>query len=228
MLTLLTTTGERPLAWALCERWMLAQTFQGPVRWVVVDDGTIRQPITFHRKDWELVLVRPELLWQPGMNTQATNILEGLAHIPADARLVIIEDDDYYGPLWLETVNAYLDTAELVGECRARYYNVSTRTFRQLQNAEHASLCSTAMRGPAIKAFEAVCSPGVKFIDLNLWRGYARKNKVLFTGSKVVGIKGLPGRAGIGMGHAAQFEGQRDSSGATLREWIGKDSEVYL
>lgn len=228
MLTLLTTTGERPEAWALCERWMQAQIYPGPVRWVVVDDGTIRQPITFHRKNWELVLVRPEILWQSGMNTQATNIREGLAHIPADARLVVIEDDDYYGPRWLETADAYLDTADLVGECRARYYNVATRTFRQLQNAEHASLCSTAMKGSALKLFEDVCSPGVKFIDINLWKGVPRKNKVLFVGTNVVGIKGMPGRTGIGMGHAKQFAGQRDTDGAVLRKWVGKDAEVYL
>ena len=32
MLTLLTTTGFRPDAWKLCQRWMAAQTYTGPVR----------------------------------------------------------------------------------------------------------------------------------------------------------------------------------------------------
>lgn len=69
MLTLVTATGARPEAWALCERWMLRQTFAGPVRWVIVDDGPEPQPITFRRAGWELVLIRPAPFWRPGQNT---------------------------------------------------------------------------------------------------------------------------------------------------------------
>jgi len=226
MLTLLTATGARPAAWALCERWMARQDYAGPVRWIIVDDGPEPQPVTFRREGWQLVLVRPSPHWAPGQNTQARNLLKGLAAVDPADNLVIIEDDDWYAPDWLTTVAAELQHAELVGEQRARYYNVQQRRGRQLVNTGHASLCSTAMRGSALQDFADACRSRPKFIDLELWR--RPRDRRLFGGHRVVGIKGLPGRGGIGMGHDAGFKGEPDPTGALLRDWIGEDSEVYL
>lgn len=39
MMTLITPTGVRPKAWSICERLMARQTYDGPVQWVIVDDG---------------------------------------------------------------------------------------------------------------------------------------------------------------------------------------------
>lgn len=226
MLTLLTATGARPAAWALCERWMARQDYAGPVRWIIVDDGPEPQPVTFRRDGWQLVLVRPSPQWAPGQNTQARNLLKGLAAVdPADS-LVIIEDDDWYAADWLTTVAAELQHAELVGEHRARYYNVQQRSGRQLANTGHASLCSTAMRGSALQELAAACLARPKFIDLELWR--RPRDRRLFGGHRVVGIKGLPGRGGIGMGHDPDFKGEADASGELLRQWVGADAEVYL
>lgn len=225
MLTLLTATGARPAAWTLCERWMARQDYTGPVRWVIVDDGQAPQPVTFGRDRWQLVLIRPAPHWSPGQNTQARNLLKGLAAIGADERVVIIEDDDWYAPDWLTTVAGKLEQAELVGEHRARYYNVQQCRGRQLANTGHASLCSTAMRGSALRDFAEACSARPKFIDLELWR--RPRSRHLFGGHRVVGIKGLPGRGGIGMGHDEHFNGQPDPSGELLRSWIGVDAGCY-
>lgn len=225
MLTLLTATGARPTAWALCERWMARQDYTGPVRWIIVDDGPEPQPVAFRREGWQLVLVRPSPHWAPGQNTQARNLLKGLAAVdPADC-LAIIEDDDWYAPDWLSAVAAELQHAELVGEHRARYYNVQQRCGRQLVNTGHASLCSTAMRGSALQDFTDACRARPKFIDLELWR--RARGRRLFGGHRVVGIKGLPGRGGIGMGHDPEFSGEADPDGVLLREWIGCDAEAY-
>lgn len=225
MLTLLTATGARPEAWAICERLMAAQDYAGPVTWVIVDDGPEPQPVTFQRDGWQLVVIRPAPLWQPGQNTQARNLRKGMEAVPADARLVIIEDDDYYRADWLTTVDRKLDVAELVGECQARYYNIALRRGRQLSNNGHASLCSTALRGRALQTFRAELRDGVQFIDLNLWRRH--KPAHLFAGGRVVGIKGLPGRGGIGMGHRNDFRGTADPDLTLLRQWIGDDVELY-
>ena len=226
MLTVLTATGERPQAWAICERLMMAQDYARPVRWVIVDDGLQAQPVTFQRAGWDLVIVRPEPYWQAGQNTQARNLRAGLAVIAADARVVVFEDDDWYAPDWLTTADAMLDKAELVGEPQARYYNVAMRKGRQLSNNAHASLCSTAMRGDALRLFRDVCQDKHKFIDMELWK--RARSRHLFAGHRVVGIKGLPGRSGIGMGHAGGFVGQDDPTGALLREWVGEDARYYL
>lgn len=227
MITLLTATGCRPEAWAICEKLMLAQTYAGPVHWIIVDDGEQPQDITFHRKNWTIEVVRPAPLWQRGDNTQARNLLAGLAFVEDDAQLVIIEDDDYYAPDWLRFVDAafFLSDADLIGESFARYYNVQTGCARSLCNAGHASLCSTAMRGPAIQQFYKACRTGAQFIDLDLWN--ACDNKLLFYEAQVVGIKGLAGRDGIGMGHTSLI-GQPDQDGKILRQWLGKDAELYL
>lgn len=226
MLTLLTATGARPEAWEICERLMMRQTYSGPVHWIVVDDGLDPQPVTFQRDGWTLEVLRPQPYWQPGQNTQARNLLAGLARVQRDARLVVIEDDDWYGLGWLDKVNAELVNAELVGEYRAKYYNVATKRARQLNNTQHASLCSTAMRGAAIDTFRWACDRNPKFIDLELWRKH--RSRHLFGGHRVVGIKGMPGRGGIGMGHAKDFNGDPDPNGAILRAWIGDDADLYL
>lgn len=226
MLTLLTATGSRPEAWAICEKYMAKQDYKGSVKWIIVDDGEIQQPITFQKENWELIVVRPEPFWKQGQNTQGRNLLAGLEFVSEKDSLVIIEDDDRYSSDWLTIVEEKLKKAELVGECLARYYNIQLKIGRQLQNQLHASLCSTAMRGSAIKTFAEVCKTNEKFIDIKLWAGV--KQKMLFTGNRVVGIKGLPGRGGIGMGHDRNFSGNKDTSLDLLRSWIGSDLEYYF
>lgn len=225
MLQLLTATGARPEAFELCERWMAAQIYDGPVTWIIVDDGPTPTPITRSPKGWVQVVLRPAPFWRAGQNTQARNLLKGLDAIDPKHPLVIIEDDDHYAADWLETVVRELARAELVGECRARYYNIAKRAGRQLGNTNHASLCATAMRGAAIATFRKACLQQPKFIDLDLWRKH--RSRHLFTGYRVVGIKGLPGRGGIGMGHRDDFRGEFDPDGALLRQWVGDDARHY-
>lgn len=226
MLTLLTATGCRQKAWALCERWMARQTYAGPVRWVIVDDGEEAQPITFKRDGWTLEVIRPKPFWSAGQNTQARNLLAGLEVIDSAERLVVIEDDDWYAADWLAHVDTRLTADMLIGEKRARYYSLSKRVGRELGNQFHSSLCSTAMTGKAIDAFRKVCKEANKFIDMQLWRSH--QPRLLFDGHRVVGIKGLPGRGGIGVGHTKEFQGTADSSGRILREWVGDDAAAYL
>jgi hypothetical protein len=205
---------------------MMRQTYTGPVHWIIVDDGEEAQPITFEREKWTLTLVRPQPRWKPGQNTQARNLLEGMRLVKSSARLVVVEDDDCYGPNYLLDVNRWLDTHDLVGESHARYYNIATRRYRQLSNTNHASLCSTAMKGSAISYFVDELRLGVQFIDINLWRNF-RGPKALHRAQMVVGIKGQPGRGGIGMGHKPDFAGQVDSDGSILRQWLGTNADLY-
>lgn len=225
MLTLLTATGMRHQSWALCEKFMQRQTYAGPVRWVVVDDGQEPQPIGFEKQGWTLEVIRPEPFWLPGDNTQARNLLAGMDVIGSDERVVFVEDDDWYSPNWLQVVDAMLARAELVGEGFARYYNVQLRKYRTHKNAQHASLCSSAIRGKALETFRKVCLPGVQFIDISLWQSHPDKH--VFAGTDVVGIKGLPGRGGIGMGHKGNFLGDIDYTGDVLKSWVGADADLY-
>lgn len=224
MLTVLTATGARPEAWAICEHLMARQDYAGPVRWVIVDDGPTPQDIAFARDGWTLEVVRPRPYWQPGQNTQARNLAAGLAVIHDFASVVVIEDDDWYSPEYLGAVSFWLERHELVGEGWARYYHVKRRMWRDCGNNQHASLCSTAVRDGALARLREVVEEHPTFIDIELWRTFCGPRKLQNTGL-CVGTKGLPGRGGIGAGH--RMTGHRDRDLRTLRQWIGDDADMY-
>lgn len=235
MLQILTPTGGRSLAWALCQRWLSRQTYSGPVRWIVVDDVDPPQAVTLERPGWEIMSVRPEPRWRPGQLTQGRNLLAGLEHVDASVPVVFWEDDDYYRPDWLEVVAAASRRAEIVGESRAHYYHVGTRRWLQYQNDTHASLCATAMRGAAIAHFREVVAlrsrlfqdNARQYFDATIWRAHA--SRYLFEGAHVIGMKGIPGeRGGIGVGHTGRFGRFHDPDGQKLRELCGADAEAYL
>jgi hypothetical protein len=222
MLQVITPTGDRPEAWALCQRWMQHQRYPGPVRWYIVDDGVEPSAITFNRPHY---VVRSFRLSTESGNTQARNLRFLLEQIDPRDPVVVWEDDDYYGPDWLTTIDALIGQAELIGETAARYYNVARPAGRELRNYRHASLCATALRGAAIEALKQGCQTTETYLDLQLWQ--SQSSKLLFPGHQVIGMKGLPGRPGIGMGHREDFRGIPDPSGQLLYRWIGEDSAVY-
>lgn len=222
----LTVTGMRPTAFRHCQRWMARQDYKGPVTWIIVDDGLIQSSIEELHDDWKVVWIRPNPLWEPGQNTQIRNLSIGLLQVDMAEPLAIIEDDDWYSPRWLSVVAEKLKSAKLVGEAPAKYYNVNTHHWYEFSNGAHASLCSTAMRDGATMCFETLCrTSGEQFIDIPLWQVY--NGSLLFKGDDVVGIKGLPGRPGIGVGHHPDF-GLTDEGGKVLRKWVGEDEKYYV
>lgn len=227
MLTLLTPTGARPDAFSMCAEQMRRQTFSGPVRWIIVDDGPTPVDFKFSRDGWSVERIRPAPLWSPGQNTQGRNLTAGLMAARSDPalRLAVIEDDDWYDPRWLETVDAALNKAALIGETFARYYNVRTRRWQRLGNVLHASLRCTAMRGDALDVFEDVLKTPHDYYDLKLW--VRDGDKLLLNTELTVGIKGMPGRAGIAPGHVGD-RGAHDPNGDKLRALVGDDAEFYL
>lgn len=195
-MTVITPTGARPEAFAKCVEYMQAQTYTGRVRWVIVDDGPEAMP-TPKVKGWQIVHARPEPLWEPGQNTQARNLLEGLSFAAPEDRVAIVEDDDAYAPWWLERVSEWLDFDDLVGEAPSIYRHLNGAE-KNMGNKTHASLCATAMCDGAIDDFRRVLNEGGKMIDVRLWK---RGGKIYPQQGGVIGIKGYPGRPGIGVGH---------------------------
>lgn len=223
MLTILTPTGERLEAFALCARMMARQTYKRPVHWIIVDDG--REPVPLPRiRNWRIEIIRPEPLWVPGANTQGRNLRAGLDAMASDAVLTVVEDDDYYASGWLQWVADNAPSAELIGEGEAIYYNVRRRRWRQLGNTEHASLRCSAMRGAAIDAFRDVLATPYRYYDLKLWAQHG--DRKVFPRRLTVGMKGMPGRPGIALGHDGR--GNDDASAAKLCELIGDDADWYL
>lgn len=279
--TLITPTRDRPEAFGLCAAWMNRQTYNRTVQWIIVDDGDkpVESMILDHFKrkpGWALDYLRRPV--SPDACTLQDNLMAAIDRVAGDA-VVIIEDDEHYAPIYVEEMVWRLREADLVGETKARYYNVCERRWGIMgENTKHASLCRTGFRAALLPAFKTIVEVAQKnrdpFIDIRLWKGapivpkkpasivppqdpnrpWARpfassaaapampqsvlnEPSYLPTGSKAVlfenrgisvGIKGMPGRGGIGRAHGTKAFKNADPTWAKLIEWIGSDAEAYM
>jgi hypothetical protein len=230
MIVLITPTGGRPIQFDLCAKWMQNQTYKGEVVWIIVDDcnpvTTNQVPDNF-RDNWTIIKVYPTPAWMEGQNTQARNIAAGigvLKTIKDVEAIFIIEDDDYYRPIYLERMMANFGSYSLIGERNTIYYNVCYRRHVTNPNTAHASLFQTAFKPELLPLFEE-CLPN-KFIDSVIWQRATNK-KIFYENDLAIGMKGLPGRGGIGAGHIKAFVMRDDWNLGYLRSLIGEDSKYY-
>lgn len=290
-IALVTPTRDRAEAMAMVARWMARQLYDGIVHWIIVDDGDV--PVDMQslgqvmaaRENWRINYVRRDPSGKPC--TLQENLLAALDAIAEEpvAAMLIIEDDEYYTPLYVEEMVWRLEKHDIVGEMKARYYNVRERRWDLMtDNTRHASLCRTGMVSKVFPAFRKIVEHhqliGNPFIDMALWgstalikpppppplppemigRPWAAGAEYkaplsgapstslraveappmpdylsseitanLFEGRGIsVGIKGMPGRNGIGRAHAARVFKMIDPDWAKLVEWLGYDSKFYI
>jgi hypothetical protein len=119
----------------------------------------------------------------------------------------------------------------LVGaEPLQHYYNVAHRVWRTFNNVG-ASLCQTAIRRELVPAFEAMVRDQMQRakygIDTNFWRATPRAKWGFVGAVTVLGIKGIPGLAGLGVGHRPGAGWVPDPDMRQLCAWIGADAETY-
>lgn len=224
-LTLITPTCDRPAGFALAERWMRRQTVQ-PDDWIVADGGTT--PVTCTLGQRHIHHPRP-----PGVGNFLGNLSAALDGAAGEV-LVFIEDDDWYAPTHLEQLLAQLAAAPLAlaaGDDDQRYYNVAQRSWRTWKNVG-ACLCQTAIRQsvvPRLLELIRTCGERASYgVDTNLWRSIPTAHRAIAKTHTVVGIKGLPGRTGLGVGHRPDEKWTADQDGAQLRAWVGADASRYL
>jgi len=220
----LTPTGMRPEGLALLGEYLSAQTYSGPLAWIIVDDCDPGTRVPRMRADITVELVRPGWRWEPGMNTQAACMAAGLALPGFDDAVIIMEDDDVYLPDHASNVLGSLKDVDLVGERDSCYYNVATGRWRTLPGRYHASMCSVACKGKATEHLLRLCEAGGKMLDARLWQAFDGTKRLLDS-RNVIGIKGLPGRPGIGVGHRVNF-GKPDRDDR-LHVWAGDYANNY-
>lgn len=230
MITAITPTGDRPEALRLASIWMGRQTYDGPVQWIVVDDGHKPNPAPWVQDGWEVEYVRrdPEFSGTPA--SLASNVLAALPLVKSDL-VVMVEDDDYYRPHHLETMEFKLNGAMAAGDGMQRYYHVPSRRYVEMVN-RGSSLAQTAFRMDVAKTMEEACNyaieRGSKGVDARFW-GLLMKRKVPVNiyddPVTVAGIKGLPGRPGLGIGHRPDdhqtYPWREDPDLEKLLEWTG-------
>jgi glycosyltransferase involved in cell wall biosynthesis len=236
MITAITPTRDRPEAFALCEKYMARQTYLGPMQWIVVDDGD--KPIV--PTLGQTYIRRPT---SGSSNTLAPNLLEAIKHIdPSSEAILFFEDDDWYDARYVEQITGPGNRFEIVGLGCHRYYNVYSRKFKIYDNTQFAGLCVTMIRRSLIPWLVQCCEGAIRdndpWVDLRLWCAnpvYPHRdlNKLVIPNFGFsVGIKGMPGRRGLGSGHGVndppEFLTHFDRGGELLCLWTGDDAVSYL
>ena len=222
LVTVITPTGDRPEAFALCERWMSQQTYTGQIQWIVVDDGV--EPTT--------CTMGQTYIRQRPMNHHSLcrNLRAAIPHIQGEC-IFVVEDDDYYAPHYLSTMVGRLQRADLVGEFGAKYYYLRHKSFRHNHQSEHhASLCRTGMTRAVLDTLKRCAFGWHPSVDLRLWRAWKGRTFTWRdadgTQSLCVGMKGVEGRHSRGWKPSRNAVADADLQ--TLEKWVGREAaEIY-
>jgi hypothetical protein len=182
--------------------------------------------------------------------TMMLNLEEAFKWVKGD-KILFIEDDEYYAPDYIKEVSEKLGQFDLVGIGRSKYYHLPTLRWHKHRNMGHASLAQTGFTRNFFKTVKN-CMNGDLFLDIRLWRtvnGISADQLSLpdglnqykskdgrgfifddFEKSIYIGIKGMPGRSGIGVGHREMGCYHFDKDKKVLKNWITtkEDYDKYL
>lgn len=247
-ITAVTLTGDRPDALALITRWMDKQTVK-PDQWLIVSDG--KQPINPipSLQDVMVDYRRREPRPDDPTHTMIVNMREAVKHVMGDI-VLIMEDDEYYGPRYIEAMVNKLNRYEVVGIGRSKYYHLPSGAYLKDCNMDNASLAQTAFRRTFLDEFAGLLD-GDQYIDMRIWKAVGQKQSLNWNDKSTepdreingrgyifddgndhlyVGIKGLPGRAGICWGHQgnhSHYKLRDTKDRKILREWMNGDIQYY-
>jgi len=230
----ITCTGDRPEALHLCNHYMARQSHQD-FEWIVVDDGLKDSP---KPRRADAFIKRATVTYDKPTLTE--NLRVGLMQVlqapgpDPDDLVMLVEDDDWYHAGYIGIMQNYARNLhpgiKLFGENNTRYYNVRWRTYRHNDNEGWASLCATCFKASFIPTFLGICQdadPERPFVDVTAFQEH-RDKAYVFPSDLVCGIKGMPGRKGIGHGHTAPCKRlRRDPYLEVLQDWIGPDVDRY-
>lgn len=230
-LALITPTGDRSIAFALCQNWVRKQTLR-PAQWIVVDDGKV--PI---KPYVPMEYVRREQHPNDPQCTLSLNLEASLPLIKGN-KIIIIEDDEYYAPKYVAEMAAKLDRHEIVGIGNTKYYHLISGGHYRHGNTDRASFAQTAFRDSFLPEFKEILKRniGSPWIDKRIWKKTMESGRrfIFFddnNDSLYAGIKGLPGRRGITGHHPNSGSYQKsdhDKSRSVLRQWIPEDYGIYM
>lgn len=242
LITLITPTGGRPEAFALCQKYVARQTYKGPIQWIVVNDCPdqpivqssfldaakhVKQEVYIADKTWKRTLNNEEYT----INTQRYNMEQAIKYVKGDF-VFTIEDDDWYAPNFLEAMLYLLQKYDVVGQGNSHYYNIKERKYKEWKNYHHTSLNETGIKASKTKLLDRAVNSGNLFFDIALWEIVFNEghNHIIFDWLRyVVGMKGLPGKFGIGGGHTPDPTFKDDKFFDVLRSWVGvADTTEYV
>jgi hypothetical protein len=226
-ITGITCTGDRPECMSLLLKWITRQTKQLS-QWIIIDDGKV--PLNVSNLPEYVHYYRREPQITDPSHTLIMNLCKAFTFVFGDA-VLFIEDDEYYSPKYVETMDSFLSNYPIVGICFAKYYFLPTAKWAIIGNHVHASLAQTGIQTSFISEVNEVLE-GNPYLDMRIW-AKAKGRGYLFndgnTGCLYLGMKGMPGRKGIGTGHNGLSRYYKpDIQLKNLYQWIGKENaDIY-
>jgi glycosyltransferase involved in cell wall biosynthesis len=223
MLSVITATNDRPLAFSFLEKWIRHQTVQ-PDEWIVVND-------TGRTNTYQYTMGQTVINRYTKRKCSFTGNYEIAFTKAKGDKIIICEDDDFYHPSYIETISKLLDKADMAGLINDIYYKVRKRAFQRMLNNTHASLAATAFNRNVLPFAGNLLKQYGPRLDMWLWDEFVGKKVLVDNKAKDgkplhVGMKQLPGKAGAGAGHTNY--GSSDACWCVLRHWIGvENTKVY-
>jgi len=197
-ITVITCTGDRPETFALLNQWMDNQIVK-PDQWIVIDDGVVPMKVT---RKYEYYRRNPTV--QDYTHTLCLNLLLAFKYVKCD-KIIIMEDDDWYHPTYIDYMNKLLDKADLVGLGNLIFYYPSTGSYMEKKTIKQPAFAQTAFHANIIPVIKGICEIAPKdfelcgkgLVDTHLWKNPLNINKskvsvVLTTNLKTMTGKVLP------------------------------------
>jgi hypothetical protein len=221
-ITVITPTGDRPLAFGLLrDHWMKNQTVK-PDQWIVVDDGATPYHPSMVPEGAEYYRREPK--FNPLIHSIGLNLELALSKVKYD-NVLIMEDDDWYCNWYIGYMLELLKQGELVGIWGTNCYHVGVPGFREMGRNDHAALALTAFKKSFIQKV-AKAIPGDISVDFRIW---FKNTGTLIDGrlkKMHVSMKGMPGRLNAGVGKITKHH-TVDPEYKKLKSWCD-DAEVYI
>jgi len=223
--TVITCTGDRPEVFELCKRYIQRQTVL-PAQWIIVDDGKV--PVD--RPDFAFTnYIRRIPKSTDPQHTLPVQLLEALKRVKY-TKIVMMEDDDWYAPMYCEESLRLLDIVNLVGRAYAVYYKIPALKYSVRDNQAWSCWNETCFTIDVAPQLVNLINENLNdfCVDLAAWRQLNVKKRIFIDAKKLcVGMKGLPGRFGLGMGHGATPKFKDDQNHTFLKKLIGADVILY-
>jgi len=235
-ITIITPTADRAFCLSRLSYYLKRQTFIGDIQWIVSDSGHPQQePICDIVIDFAEHMEYKYIGYiKKPHKSFCRNMLDALSRVKYD-KIIVMEDDDWYHPTYVEIQFERLNNYNLVGEIPAIYYNIKDQSYRILGNTNRASMCQMGFKSNVISTLIMILNQQSAFVDIQLWEYYSYKfKKQLYNTRLCIGIKGMPGNPGIGIGHRlTDVHRKKDKNWQKLEEWIGKEDtnfykEIYV
>ena len=209
--------------------------------WLVVDDGEepcepLLRDSLCHQIDY-IKLPHDNIRGMDSLRRNLVRALKGILEYRCtpDTIVFFLEDDWLRADWYRDALQTFEDHEHLMllGETQTRYYHVGTRRHHTFRPNGRSALSCTAMRynHSLIQwLIDRAESDRTIMLDDRLWnKGPLQDHEKLLHPESVynVGIKGLPGKPGLGMGHRLDAKHPADTDMSLLRQWIGDDVEHF-